>query len=240
MTKTNDNQVTQDAEIPSESTWRQRIVLPCGVTLYQGDCMDLLPHLEGIDAVATDPPYPVDIIGSKSRIKYAESYSDFDPTPFLKWDCLFWGASEFSDKLPKGSFLVWMKRAVECTQPKSYADGELAWTTINTPLKIIRHISDGCIRQGEEGGVPRIHPFQKPVRVMVESLSFFPEGATILDPYMGSGSTIIAAIRTGRKAIGIEKDPEHFETARKRIEFELAQGDLFRHNDEVICRAKVE
>ena len=63
---------------------------------------------------------------------------------------------------------------------------------------------------------------------VVHLLGKLPDGATVLDPFMGSGSTIIAAIRTGRKAIGIEKDPEHFKNAAERIKRELAQGDLFR------------
>ena len=53
-----------------------------------------------------------------------------------------------------------------------------------------------------------------------------PQGATVLDPYMGSGTTGVACIRTGRKFIGVEIDPAHFETARKRLEAELAQGTL--------------
>jgi site-specific DNA-methyltransferase (adenine-specific) len=74
----------------------------------------------------------------------------------------------------------------------------------------------------------KLHPTQKPVALMAYMVQTYSnEGATILDPYMGSGSTIIAAIRTGRKAIGIEKDPAHFKTACERIKRELAQGDLF-------------
>jgi DNA modification methylase len=80
-----------------------------------------------------------------------------------------------------------------------------------------------------ESGETVLHPTQKPVAVMAWCMTQakVPEGATVLDPYMGSGSTIIAAIRTGRKAIGIEKAPEHFKTACERIKRELAQGDLF-------------
>ena len=82
-------------------------------------------------------------------------------------------------------------------------------------------------RNVPKGGT--LHPTQKPVPLMAWCMdkAKVPEGATVLDPYMGSGSTIIAAIRTGRKAIGIEKDPEHFKNACERIKRELAQGDLF-------------
>lgn len=83
---------------------------------------------------------------------------------------------------------------------------------------------------------PIIHPTQKPVELMAWCMeqAKVPEGALVLDSYMGSGTTGIACIRTGRRFVGIEKDPTHYATALKRITDELAQGDLFLgHNDEM-------
>ena len=75
------------------------------------------------------------------------------------------------------------------------------------------------------------HESPKPVAMMARAVkTSCPEGGLVLDPFMGTAPTAIACIRTGRRFIGIEKDPDHFETARKRIEAELAQGDLFRQN----------
>ena len=67
-----------------------------------------------------------------------------------------------------------------------------------------------------------------------------PAGAVVVDPYMGSGSTIIAAIRTGRKAIGFEQDPEHFANAVQRITNELAQGDLFLGHNNAMSHERSE
>ena len=88
------------------------------------------------------------------------------------------------------------------------------------------HLWDGFKRQSEIG--EHHHPTQKPVALMAWCLDIakVPEGATVLDPYMGSGTTGIACIRTGRKFIGIEKDPKHFQTAVERIDRELQQGRL--------------
>jgi DNA modification methylase len=82
--------------------------------------------------------------------------------------------------------------------------------------------------RGEENGKQRLHPAQKPVALMAWCLeqAKVPKGALVADPYMGSGTTAVACIRTGRRFIGFEEDPQHFETARARVERELRQGAL--------------
>lgn len=146
----------------------------CGrVALYHGDCLNILPHLQGVDAVISDPPYGM----------------NWNPE-----------TTRFSGG----------------TNPSQRSAGR------NDRRKVIMNAETAN----------RIHPTQKPVPLMAWCMdkAKVPQGATVLDPYMGSGSTIIAAIRTGRKAIGIEKDPEHFKNAVQRIKRELAQGDLFLAN----------
>jgi DNA modification methylase len=219
------------------SHWQERLVLP-GVELYLGDCRELLASLKA-DAVITDPPYGIkqdkgmggggyDSTGRWKRKprQYAGGWDDEAPDAELLQMVIasspvtvMWGGNY----LPLGrggKWLVWNKEQVMPT----YSDAELAWTNaagISVKLYTL-HCNKARIEMG-------LHPTQKPVQLMGWSMdqAKVPEGATVLDPFMGSGSTIIAAIRTGRKAIGIEKDPEHFKIACERIKRELAQGDLF-------------
>ena len=78
-----------------------------------------------------------------------------------------------------------------------------------------------------ERGIPRVHPTQKPVAVMEWCLGFLPREATVLDGFMGSGTTLVACAKLGRKGIGIEIDPDYFEIACKRVEEAYRQPDLF-------------
>jgi len=91
----------------------------------------------------------------------------------------------------------------------------------------MRHLWDGFAKHSENN-IPRVHVTQKPIAVMVWCLEQIGKPATILDPFMGSGTTGVACVRLGRRFIGIEIEPRYFEIARARIEAELAQGDLFR------------
>lgn len=197
--------------------------------LYQGDCRDILPTLGKVDAVVTDPPYG---IGFKQRTTGATIIGDdiaFDPACILAIDAekFVWGGNHFIRSLPEGNLHVWLKRAVEQAAPKSYSDVEFAWHDRAKSSKCIRHISDGCIKQGEESGVVRLHPSQKPERVMRWSIGLCDRPQIILDPFMGSGSTGVAAVKMGRDFIGIEIDGAHFDIACKRIEDAQRQGDMF-------------
>ena len=219
----------------------------CGrVTLYLGDCRAIAEHLQGVDAVISDPPYGMDWDTDHTRFvtgpnghgggrkstqrnkRVAHDDEDYDPAIWLKYDkVVLWGFLHFAAKLPKGSALVWLKRFDEGFG-SFLSDADLAWMKGGCGIYCKRDTS----LYGESKD--RLHPTQKPVPLMAWCMekAKVPEGGTVLDPYMGSGTTGIAALRTGRKFVGIEKDPDHFENARKRIESELAQGDLFHgHND---------
>lgn len=227
----------------------------CGrVTLYLGDCRDILPTLEGVDACVSDPPYGISWDTKESRFaggtrerKDWEAIEgddvEFDPRHLLHFErCVLFGYPYFAKHLPIGNTLIWDKRH---TNGKSWlSDAEMAWSKSQYKklgahaggygCHIFQHTWQGFVRSEPD---PKMHPTQKPVAVMawVMEKAKVPADATVLDPYMGSGTTGIACIRTGRRFVGIEKDPAHYATALERIRREL-EGDLFhsQHNDQVL------
>lgn len=162
----------------------------------------------------------------------------FDPAQLLSMSDIvaLWGAHKFADRLPEGSWLCWDK--VPNGKVKSQGDGEAAWINQRgRPLRIFRHLWDGlCIAGGYEtrnervgqAAAPRHHPTQKPVDLMAWTIlqARVPVGGLILDPYMGAGSTGIAAVLAGHPFIGIECEPIYFEAACQRIERAQQQGRL--------------
>jgi site-specific DNA-methyltransferase (adenine-specific)/modification methylase len=203
-------------------------------TLMLGDCLDIMPTLGKVDAVVTDPPYG---IGASSGIgKVTKEGSDFSddvsgwddniPPPELFDQILqcsdyqiIWGGNYFGLP-PTPCFFVWDK-----IQPEQFtlAMAEMAWTNIRKPAKIWRWKS-----QSINGGVPKFHPTQKPEGLMKWCINHLPHDAQIiLDPFMGSGTTGVAAVQMGRKFIGIEREEKYFDIACKRIEDAQRQGDMF-------------
>jgi site-specific DNA-methyltransferase (adenine-specific) len=202
-------------------------------TLYLGDCRDILPTLGRVDAVVTDPPYG---IGAATGIgKVTKEGSDFrgseqwdGETPEVsvfqallamsQWQ-IIWGGNYFG--LPSApGFFVWDK-----VQPEQFtlAMAELAWTNVRKPAKIWRWKS-----QSINGGDPKHHPTQKPLGLMTWCIGHLPEpNRVILDPFLGSGTTGVAAVQMGRDFIGIEREPKYFDIACRRIEEAQKQADLF-------------
>jgi len=205
-------------------------------TLYLGDCMEILPTLEGYDAVLADPPYGIAYSHGGGGGKLAKSTehakkpivgddSPFDPAPWTAQPAILWGGNHFACSLPASSFwIVWDKRCADYSNDQ--ADCELAWTNLKGPARMIRHAWNGMIR-GKESKTPRQHPTQKPIAVMEKCLTFLPDTGTIFDPFMGSGTTGVACANLGRKFIGIEICESHFNTACERIAAAYAQGRLF-------------
>lgn len=167
---------------------------------------------------------------------HAEIHGDdapFDPAHLigLAPAVLMWGSHKFGDRLPRGRTLVWDK--VPTGKVRSQGDGETAWTNVNPdgPLRIFRLLWDGlCVGQGSRhevtAGQKRHHPMQKPEALMRWCIQQAGDPASILDPYMGSGSTGIAAIQMGREFIGIESVPAYFDIACRRIDDAQRQGRL--------------
>jgi site-specific DNA-methyltransferase (adenine-specific)/modification methylase len=195
-------------------------------TLYHGDCLEILPTLDKVDAVVTDPPYGIGMHGGKiGRAEY-EVMSEWDSrpadvTPILELNVpsIIWGGNYFKVP-PSKSWLVWDKETQGVT---TFADCELAWSNLDQAVRMVRHLWSGPYMRVKE---KRYHPTQKPARVMEWSIGFT-DGETILDPFMGSGTTGVACANLGRKFIGIEIERKYFDIACERIEAAYAQGRLF-------------
>jgi len=231
-----------------EKPLKPSFVSECGsVTLYQEDCKKILPLIR-IDAIISDPPYGFGYDPNRKR-KFTHTQKGlklqdrdwkqiqgedeaFNPESMLCAPIvLLWGANHYADKLPSSKkWLVWDKR--NGTPSDNQSDAELAWCNIGGSVRMHKQLWRGVARAGEENiaiSGEKLHPHQKPVHLMAWCLDQVgvKQGLIVCDPYMGSGTTGIACIRTGRRFIGIEKDPAHYLTALTRIKNELAQGDLF-------------
>jgi site-specific DNA-methyltransferase (adenine-specific) len=207
------------------------------IRLYLGDCLEILPTLEAgsVDAVVTDPPYGISYDASHKKYKNgidrgkAEwDIAPFDPAPILQLGLptIMWGGNCFASRLPDHSgWLCWRKTTRNEAKVRQ-ADMELAWTNCVRRSRTYQHLWIGAYR-ASESGIKNVHPTQKPVAVMEWCVSLLPKATTILDPFMGSGTTGVACIKTGRKFIGIEKDKYHFDKAVKRIKDTLNDDALF-------------
>lgn len=203
-------------------------------TIYHGDCREILPQLEPVDLVLTDPPYGIgEAAGrNKSRGKLAVSkdygYSDWDSKRVDK-DIIFlalglskrsiiFGGNYYSDILTAQScWLVWDKE----NGATDFADCELAWTNLRQAVRLRKHRWHGMLRKGNED---RFHPTQKPMDLMkwcIQKADKDGENGTILDPFMGSGTTLLAAKNLNRKSIGIELEEKYCEIAAKRLSQEV-------------------
>lgn len=215
-------------------------------TLYLGDCREVLQTLGAFDAVITDPPYGINAnTRTKKSARVGASASrhagdpvlqdwpnvvgdnmPFDPAVWVTLGrCVLFGANHFSDRLPaSGKWLIWDKRRGNTSDDN--ADCEIAWSNAKGPARVFSHLWRGMIRDSETGQ-KRVHPTQKPIALMEWVLRHTTkEGETVLDPYMGSGTTGIAALRTARKFIGVEIEKQYFDTACRRIEAETRQCKL--------------
>lgn len=201
--------------------------------LIQADCRDALPLLGKVGAVVTDPPYG---IGKDGQVRTTGGNGGRKAYDFMGWDAsrpsqelfdlimaasdniIIWGGNYFADWLPAtGKWLVWDKG-----QRINQSDGELAWTSYSGALRIKVMNRVELLVDGAE------HPTQKPVKLMKWSIEQCRnEPKTILDPFMGSGTTGVAAVQMGRSFIGIEREPKYFDIACKRISEAQRQDDLF-------------
>lgn len=200
-----------------------RVEVIGNATLYLGDCREILPTLPKVDAVITDPPYGI----SANKMTLGKGKKDFsrggdwdDGRPdiswipdFARWFCI-WGGNYFADQLPiTNDILVWHK----LNDGRSFSEVELAWTNAGKQSRIKSH---------HWSGEEKEHPTQKPVAVMDWSLSFFPDAAVVLDPFMGSGTTGVVCATAGRSFLGIERDPAYFDIACRRLDDAYRQGRL--------------
>lgn len=211
-------------------------------TLYLGDCREILPTLQGFDAVVTDPPYGIQVrtdntrfsggsvkararrkggVGSAGGAPVTGDDKPFDPSFLLSLpgEKIIWGWNHYPDRLPRGACLVWLKRNDDAFGT-FLSDAELAWMSKGHGIYCRRDLSNMAI------ALHRQHPTQKPVGLMEWCLSFVPKAKVVLDPFMGSGSTGVACVNAGRGFIGIEIEPKYFDIACERIAAAQAQGRL--------------
>lgn len=213
-------------------------------TLYLGDCMDILLTLPKVDAVITDPPYGMSWDTDSKRFSGGERerqrgpgrddwgaiHQDampFDPQPWLAFPkVILWGANHFASRLPIGTTLVWIKKDAHLFGT-FLSDAEVGWQKGGYGVYCCHKSFPPPSRIAENDGQRAAHPTQKPVALMAWCLDRLGSPQSVLDPFMGSGSTGVAALQAGRTFIGIEREPKYFETACRRIEVAAKQGQLF-------------
>lgn len=210
------------------------------ITLILGDCREVLPALERehpFDALVTDPPYGIgEAAGanaSRGKLAVARDYGNAawdDETAdealacamsYAHWQIIFGG--NYYDLGPTSCWLVWDK----VNGNNDFADCELAWTNLPRAVRRLRYLWNGMLRaNGEERGD---HPTQKPIGVMKWALQQLPlaERPHVLDPFMGSGTTGVACVQLGLRFTGIEREPQYFDAACRRIEEAWKQPRLF-------------
>jgi DNA modification methylase len=222
--------------------FRQEIIGDCRLVL--GDCAVVLEALPQVDAVVTDPPYGINADGAQheaamGRIRaagkskagrgwklYGKTEWDlgrpprelFDAMRALSRDQIIWGGNYFTDYLPPTmQWLVWDKGQRDF----SLADCEFAWSSQRKAARVFNYARGKAQQDGKE------HPTQKPVELMKWCLGFVPNAKTILDPFMGSGTTGVACVNVGRAFIGIEREQGYFDIACRRIDEAYKQPRLF-------------
>ena len=206
-------------------------------TLYCADCREVLPLLPRFDLVLTDPPFGMgNFVQATGRLRgrgegvgKAVEWNDSPPDAAVfalirekSTHRVIWGANFFNCFEADGGAIVWIKRQrmpnfskadiAACTHFKKTETVEIPWTNFT-----VAH-------EAETG-----HPCERPVRLYEWCLDYMPKGVTVGDPFMGSGSCGVAAVRMGRKFTGIEREPRYFDVACQRIERAYAQGQLIPH-----------
>jgi DNA modification methylase len=193
-----------------------------GITIYHADCRELLPVLGTFDLLLTDPPYGKKYARGKHGIGVGARFDLND----VRWDdapdaetvkqgiesahkAIVWGGNYLIDALtPTNCVLVWDKQ----NGKNVYADGEIAWTNLTITTRIFR-------KQWIGGSITEslVHPTQKPLALMRWCLSLVDDAKTVVDPFMGSGTTLVAAKEAGMRAVGIEINEEYCQKAVERL-----------------------
>lgn len=217
-----------------------------------GDCLELMKEIpdKSIDLVITDPPYGISIgkmnFTQSGAIKVGGAYRNDYSHLNLKWDDnrlsydilkelfrtsnnqIIFGGNYIADMLPPSKcWVVWDKR-VDDKYSNDFADCELIWTSFNKPSKMIRFLWSGMLQNDMSHKEERVHPTQKPIDVIKIIINrFSKEGETILDPFLGSGTTLRACRETNRNGIGFEINPDYEPIIRKRLMADIPSLEVF-------------
>jgi len=203
------------------------------VTLHLGDCRKILPTLPKFDACVTDPPYGIDY-GNQGSFQASHGWGPWREN--VAWDAqrperaifdamlacskhqIIWGGNYFTDYLPPTmQWFIWDKGQ----RNFSLADFEIAWSSQEAASRIVAIPRAVARLDGKE------HPTQKPIDLMCWCIEKLPPPAhRIVDPFMGSGTTGIAAVKLGRRFTGIEIHEPYFDIACRRITDQLSRPML--------------
>lgn len=196
------------------------------IQLYQGDCLEILPTLGKVDAVITDPPFGVGnfvqttgrIMGRGVNRGQEVKWNDKPPPPeffrIIKEKSrhrIVWGANFFNSFEDKGGSIVWLK----CQPMPNFSKADIASCTHFQKTEVVEiPWTNFTVTHKAESD----HPCERPVELYEWCIRYLPIANSVLDPYMGSGSTGVACVRMGRRFIGIEIEPRYFAIAVKRIQ----------------------
>jgi len=195
--------------------------------LWHGDCREVLPLLPAHDLLLTDPPYG---LGKKLHGgTWGTNAETWDNVPAPDWlfgllrektgALIVWGGNYYALPPTRG-WLVWLKHG----NAPSTADLELAWTSMDMNARWFeKSVKSASLEKQLQSAA---HPTQKPLDLMVWSMSFAPDAQTVLDPFMGSGTTGVACAQLGKSFTGIERERKYFDIACERISRAQAQGTL--------------
>jgi site-specific DNA-methyltransferase (adenine-specific) len=204
------------------------------VTIYHGDCREMLPNLGGDLAIVSDPPYgmnyntdnrrftgrawPSDRVRNRPRVE--GDREPFDPSPLIGFpSCVLWGVNHFAQRVPVGTWLIWLKKSA-ARYGSFLSDAEVVWMKGGHGI-YARELQWEGLHRAEERG-EHLHPTQKPVAIMRWCIEVGAKNELpIADPYMGSGTTLRAAKNIGRRAIGIEIEERYCEIAAERCRQEV-------------------
>jgi len=197
-------------------------------TLHCGDCLDILPSLGPVDAVVTDPPY-----SSGGQFRGDRTQKDWRQLPTM------------TDAVQCGGWIwrnivTWWKPGIRMQRGRFSSSAEyILYATHGVPNEGEKSPQNVLSHQSVNGE-EKHHIAEKPVALLQELLGVTPVGATVIDPFMGSGTTGVACVRLGRKFVGIEIEPRYFDIACRRIEDATRQGDWLRDLSTSEARANSE
>lgn len=193
--------------------------------IFIGSCSDFINELKKCDCVVTDPPYGIayksptgSAMTQRGDYKViANDDKDYDPAILFEISekIITWGGNHYANKLPNSAgWLVWDKRDGE--QINNNSDCELAWTNMINSARMFHHRWNGMIKASEHGK-RRIHPTQKPIALFEWALDICSAGEKVAEPYLGSGSCLIACDKTNRTCIATEIDIDFAAATIKRL-----------------------
>ena len=185
------------------------------------------------DMVFTDPPYGIKVVGKNGKVGgdnlakngvYSEIIGDetTDTAKDFYYTCqalgfenyIIWGGNYFTDFLePKPCWIIWDKRGD--MNSNNFADGEMAWTSFDSPVRIKKQIWSGMIKEGESG--KRVHPTQKPIQLCADLIQDYTKGQNVFDGFGGSGSTMVASHQIKKKCFMIEMSPDYCQVIIERM-----------------------